>query len=174
LAIGTIEPRKNFPMLVRAFDGVAAHHPDLVLVVAGAPGWGADEFDAALTAAAHRGRVHTPGYVSAGDRRDLLAGASVLAYPSRYEGFGFPPLEAMAAGVPVVATRAGAVPEVVGGAARLVASEDTDAFADALHTVLTDDAARHDLVTRGNRRHDAFSWRAAASELVALYESMRS
>ena len=112
--------------------------------------------------------------MSADDRRSLLAGASALAYPSLYEGFGFPPLEAMAAGVPVVATRAGAIPEVVGGAARLVASDDTDAFADALHTVLTDDAARHDLVSRGNRRHDAFSWRAAASGLLALYEATRS
>jgi glycosyltransferase involved in cell wall biosynthesis len=174
LAIGTIEPRKNFPMLVRAFDAVAARHLEVELVIAGAPGWGADEFDAALGEAAHRGRVHTPGYVSAEDRRDLLAGASVLAYPSRYEGFGFPPLEAMAAGVPVVATRAGAIPEVVGGAALLVSSDDTDAFADALDTVLSDDAARHDLVTRGDRRHDVFSWRAAASGLLALYEAARS
>jgi glycosyltransferase involved in cell wall biosynthesis len=174
LAIGTIEPRKNFPMLVRAFDAVAADDPELVLVIAGAPGWGAEELDAARTAAAHRARVHTAGYVSAADRRDLLAGATVLAYPSRYEGFGFPPLEAMAAGVPVVATRAGAIPEVVGGAARLVAPDDTEGFADALHTVLTDDAARHDLVTRGNRRHDAFSWRAAATGLLALYGATQS
>jgi glycosyltransferase involved in cell wall biosynthesis len=174
LAIGTIEPRKNFPMLVRAFDAVAADDPELVLVIAGARGWGADDFDDALTAARHRARVRTPGYVSAEDRRDLLAGASVLAYPSRYEGFGFPPLEAMAAGVPVVATRAGAIPEVVGGAAHLVASDDTDAFAGALHTVLTDDAVRHDLVHRGNGRHDAFSWSTAAAGLVALYEAARS
>src|SRR5262249_45017028 len=157
----------------RAFDAVASRHPELVLVIAGARGWGADEFDAALATSAHRERVHTPGYVSVDDRRDLLAGASVLAYPSRYEGFGFPPLEAMAAGVPVVATRAGAVPEVVGGAARLVASDDADAFADALHAVLTEDAVRHDLVTRGNGRHDAFSWQAAAAGLVALYEAAR-
>lgn len=174
LAIGTIEPRKNFPMLVRAFDAIASDDPELALVIAGTRGWGADEFDTALAAARHRGRVHAPGYVSADDRRDLLAGASVLAYPSRYEGFGFPPLEAMAAGVPVVATRAGAVPEVVGGAARLVASDDADAFADAVHTVLTDDGVRHDLVTRGNLRHDAFSWRSAAAELLALYEATQS
>jgi glycosyltransferase involved in cell wall biosynthesis len=174
LAIGTIEPRKNFPMLVRAFDAVASRDPELVLVIVGARGWGAEEFDAALATIEHRGRVRTPGYVSVDDRRDLLAGAAALAYPSRYEGFGFPPLEAMAAGVPVVATRAGAVPEVVGGAARLVASDDTEAFADALHTVLTDDAVRHDLVMRGSRRHEAFSWRAAATELLALYEAARS
>ena len=105
LAMGTIEPRKNLPMLVRAFDAAAEDDPELALVVAGAAGWGVDAFDESLARAHHRGRVRRLGYVSDGQRRDLLAGAAVLAYPSRYEGFGFPPLEAMAAGVPVVAAR---------------------------------------------------------------------
>jgi len=172
LAIGTIEPRKNYPTLVRAFDAVAARDPDVVLVVAGGRGWGADEFDAAVTAAVHRDRVRTLGYVSAADRRDLLAGAAALAYPSHYEGFGFPPLEAMTAGVPVVAANAGAIPEIVGDAARLVDADDTDALADALHTVLTDDVSRTQLVARGAARRDAFSWSRAADELVALYRTM--
>jgi glycosyltransferase involved in cell wall biosynthesis len=172
LALGTIEPRKNYPTLVRAFDAVAARDPDVVLVVAGARAWGADEFDAAVAAAVHRDRVRTLGYVSAEHRRDLLAGSAVLAYPSHYEGFGFPPLEAMTAGVPVVAANAGAIPEVVGDAARLVENDDAEALADALHTVLTDDRARADLVGRGAARHDAFSWVKAADELVALYQAM--
>jgi glycosyltransferase involved in cell wall biosynthesis len=172
LAIGTIEPRKNFPGLVRAFDTLAAHDPDVVLVVAGGRGWGADAFDAAVAAAHHRDRVRAPGYVSAEDRRDLLAGASVLAYPSHYEGFGIPPLEAMAVGVPVVATRAGAVPEVVGDAAWLVEVDDVDALASALHCVQTDEAVRSDLVARGHARHEAFSWASAVDQLVELYQTM--
>ena len=109
--------------------------PTLALVIAGTPGWGADAFDRGSRAGAARATAsHELGYVADAVRRDLLAGAAVLAYPSRYEGFGFPPLEAMAAGVPVVASRAGALPEVVGDAALLVDPDDVDALAAALHT----------------------------------------
>jgi glycosyltransferase involved in cell wall biosynthesis len=173
LAIGTIEPRKNFPGLVRAFDAVAADDPEVVLVIAGNPGWGGEALDAALAGARHADRVRVPGYVSAADRRDLLAGASVLAYPSHYEGFGIPPLEAMAVGVPVVATDAGAVPEVVGDAALIVDADD-DALAGALQRVLADDALRADLVARGHRRHRAFTWTKAVDELLDVYAAMRA
>jgi glycosyltransferase involved in cell wall biosynthesis len=174
LAVGTIEPRKNYPVLVRAFDALAGDDPDVWLVVAGARGWGSSDFDAALTAARHRDRVRTLGYVSADDRADLLAGASALAFPSHYEGFGFPPLEAMAADVPVVASRAGAVPEVVGDAALLVDPDDPDALADALRSVLTDDTTRRGLVAQGRARHRTFSWRQTVDELLDLYGAMRS
>ncbi len=106
LALGTVEPRKNLPTLVQAFDLVAAESPGLHLVVAGPDGWGRENFVAAVTAARHRDRIRRLDYVSEADRRDLVAGAAVFAYPSLYEGFGHPPLEAMAAGVPVVAGRA--------------------------------------------------------------------
>jgi glycosyltransferase involved in cell wall biosynthesis len=174
LAVGTIEPRKNLPTLVRAFDALAADDPEVMLVVAGQRGWGADAFDAAVAAAHHRDRIRAPGYVSADDRRDLLAGASVLAYPSHYEGFGFPPLEAMAAGVPVVTTHAGAVAEVVGDAALLVDADDVDALAGALATVLTDAGVRRVLVERGRERHRAFSWEQTVDQLLDLYEAVRA
>lgn len=174
LALGTIEPRKNLPVLVRAFDALAADDPDVRLVVAGTRGWGSDDFDAALTAARHRDRVRTLGYVSAEDRADLLAGSAALAFPSHYEGFGFPPLEAMATGVPVVAARAGAIPEVVGDAALLVEPDDADALAGALHAVLSDDAVREDLVPRGRERHEAFSWLRMVDELLELYQAARA
>jgi glycosyltransferase involved in cell wall biosynthesis len=169
LAIGTVEPRKNLPDLVRAFDAVAADDPDVALVIAGVAGWGASEFAEAVDRARHSGRIRTLGYVSAATRADLLAGASVLAYPSRYEGFGFPPLEAMAAAVPVVATRAGAIPEVVGDAALLVELDDPDALAGALRTLLTDDERRRGLIERGRTRIEMFSWSRAAAELAAFY-----
>jgi glycosyltransferase involved in cell wall biosynthesis len=143
-------------------------------MVAGGRGWGGDAFDAALASAHHADRVRTPGYVSADDRRDLLAGASVLAFPSHYEGFGFPPLEAMAAGVPVVTTPAGAVPEVVGDAALIVEMDDVDALAEGLQRVLDDDELRRDLIARGRARYRTFSWTQAVDQLVALYEKVRA
>ncbi len=110
IAIGTIEPRKNLPSLVRAFDAVAADDDQLRLVVVGADGWGVDAYDAAVAAAAHRDRIVRLGYVSEQERADLLAGAAVLAYPSLDEGFGHPPFEAMRAGIPVVTTSAARCP----------------------------------------------------------------
>ena len=120
LALGTIEPRKNLPTLVRAFDAVAERDPELHLVIAGPDGWGVEAFDAACAARSPR-RARPP----AGLRRRRATAATsspvrrVLAYPSIYEGFGHPPLEAMGAGVPVVASSGGALPEVLGDAALL-------------------------------------------------------
>ena len=107
LAVGTIEPRKDYPLLVRSFDAVAADQPDVALVVVGSDGWGAGAFADAVAASPARARIVRPGYLDDADLATALRGAAVLAYPSRYEGFGFPPLQAMATGVPVVATAAG-------------------------------------------------------------------
>lgn len=170
LAVGTIEPRKDLPGLVAAFDAVAAGHPGLHLVLAGAPGWGADAVDAAVARAAHRDRIRLLGYVDQATRAALLRGAAVLAYPSRYEGFGLVPLEAMAAGVPVVATRVGAIPEVVGEAAELVEGGDGDALAGALDRVLSDDARRAALVAAGHVRRARFRWATAVEQVADLYE----
>jgi glycosyltransferase involved in cell wall biosynthesis len=167
LALGRAEPRKDFPGLVRAFDQVAAGHPDLQLWLAGPAGWGEDELKAAIDAARHRDRIRRLGWVE--DRLALLAGAEVFAYPSRYEGFGLPPLEAMAAGVPVVATAAGAVPEVVGDAAVLVPAGDVDALAGALARVVGDAALAGRLRRAGQERVGRYRGEAAAAGLVALY-----
>ena len=136
LAIGTAEPRKDLPALVRAFDHIAADHDDLSLVLAGPPGWGEDALAAAVASSPSRDRVIRTGWLDAPVLAALLRRAALLAYPSVYEGFGFPPLQAMAAGVPVVATRAGSLPEVLGDAAVLVEVGDADALAGALDRVL--------------------------------------
>ena len=169
LAVGTIEPRKDYPGLVRAFDAVTDAQGDVALVIAGGEAWGATEFRAALDAARCRHKVRTLGYTSDGELAGWLAGAEVLVFPSLYEGFGFPPLEAMAAGVPVVATTAGSVPEVVGDAALLVAPRDVDALAGALVTVLGDAEARAALIARGRERVGRFTWEACAEGMVSLY-----
>jgi len=174
LAIGTIEPRKNFPYLVRAFGFLASAHPDLRLVIAGRDGPGRPAVDETISClpGAVRDRVVLAGHVDDAGRRALLDAASVLAYPSIYEGFGFPLLEAWSAGVPVVAARAGSIPEVAGDAALLVDSGDALVLAGAINRVLTDHATRTDLVARGRDRLLRFSWSQTARALAACYQQL--
>jgi glycosyltransferase involved in cell wall biosynthesis len=172
LAIGTIEPRKDLPRLVDAFDAVAEEYPDVKLVVAGPDGWGADAFRAAYRRAKHRDRVVRLGFVSEDDRNALLRGATLFAYPSLYEGFGLPPLEAMSAGTPVVTTSSGGIPEVVDDAAIVVPPGDTDALAGGLARVLDDPELVDQLRARGFANIARFSWDRTADELAALYRRL--
>src|SRR5271165_4505906 len=145
-AVGTAEPRKDLPGLVAAFDRLAGDRPGLVLVLAGPTGWIDDQ-----------------------TRTALLARADVLAYPSVYEGFGFPPLEAMALGTPVVASTAGALPEVLGDAAVLVPPGDPDGLAAALARVLDDPDLAAALAARGSERAAGYTWDACAEGVTDLY-----
>ncbi|HEV2767979.1 MAG TPA: glycosyltransferase family 1 protein [Acidimicrobiales bacterium] len=169
LALGTVEPRKDLPLLVQAFDAVAGSRPDVRLVLAGPDGWGADALRRAMAESRHGDRIVRLGWVDDESRAGLLRGAAVVAYPSRYEGFGFPPLEAMAAGVPVVATTAGALPEVLGDAATLVPVGDLDALAQALAALLDDAGVRRQRVAAGRRRVGAYRWEHTAGAMVDLY-----
>lgn len=172
LALGTIEPRKDLPTLVRAFDLVADTDADVRLVLAGPDGWGADALTATIHRARHRSRIHRLGFVSDDDRAALLRGAAAFAYPSVYEGFGLPPLEAMSAGVPVVTTRAGGLAEVVEDAALVATPGDAEELAEALTKVLSDESLADDLRRRGATNIERFSWDRTASELVDLYRQI--
>jgi glycosyltransferase involved in cell wall biosynthesis len=176
LAIGTLEPRKNYPHLIGAFAELAARHDDVRLVIAGHDGPARADVDRALARLTNiaRDRVVLAGGVTDAGRRGLLDRASVLAYPSIYEGFGFPLLEAMQAGVPVVAARAGSIPEIAGDAARLVEPTDEPAIAANLERVLTDDATRAELLARGRDRVRAFSWDDTARGLASCYRALAS
>jgi glycosyltransferase involved in cell wall biosynthesis len=171
LAIGTAEPRKDLPGLVRSFAAVADRLDDVALVLAGPPGWGERALDEAVAASPVRTRIVRTGWVAPAELAVLLARAGVLAYPSLYEGFGFPPLQAMRAGVPVVATRAGSLPEVLGDGALLVDSGDQQALAAALLTCLSDDDERRRLVDAGSVWSARYSWERCGEGLESLYRA---
>lgn len=172
LVLGTVEPRKDHATVLRAFDALAAMEPELLLVVAGADGWGSAAYDAAIAACqpTTRPRIIRERDVSDARRDTLVAGATMLLYPSVYEGFGFPPLEAMAAGVPVVSSSAGSLPEVLGDGASFVAVGDVDALTSAMISVHSDDVLRSSLIQRGRARAASFTWERCAHEMVGLYK----
>ena len=169
LAVGTAEPRKDLPGLVRAFGEVAGRHRDVALVLAGPPGWGEEALTSAVAASPARARIVRTGWVEPPELAALLARATVLAYPSLYEGFGFPPLQAMRAGVPVVASRAGSLPEVLGDGALMVDAGDHGALVDALDAVMADEALRARLVAAGTAWSAGFSWERCGAGLEELY-----
>jgi glycosyltransferase involved in cell wall biosynthesis len=169
LAIGTEERRKDLPTLVAAFAELTAERPALRLVLAGARGDQSPAVDAAVAAldAGVRDRVHRLGPVDAGTKAWLLRHASVLAYPSLDEGFGFPILEAHAAGTPVVASDVGSIGEVAGEGAVLVA--ERSGFAGALAGVIDGTISRLALISAGHENAARFSWDSTVDGLVALY-----
>jgi glycosyltransferase involved in cell wall biosynthesis len=169
LAVGTAEPRKDLPGLVRAFGEVAASQHDVSLVLAGPEGWGEDALAETVAASPARARIVRTGWLDDADLAALLARATVLAFPSLYEGFGFPPLQAMRAGVPVVATRAGSLPEVLGDGALLVEPRDADGLAGALERCLADESVRRGLVAAGTAWVSRFSWASCGDGLEQLY-----
>ena len=129
----------------------------------------ANAFQAVVNSSPARARIVRTGYLDDATLGDVLRGAAVLAYPSLYEGFGFPPVQAMAEGVPVVSTRVGAIPEVVGDGAALVEPGDPEALAAALDAALAGGDELTAQVDRGRRRAEAFTWSACAAGLVGLY-----
>ena len=174
LSIGTLERRKNVARLVRAFGMLAPIHPTLRLVLAGADGDDRGAIDDAIDELPNgvNVRVVRTGRIDIGAKRWLLDNARALAYASLDEGFGFPLLEAMQHGLPVVASTSGSIPEVAGDAALLVDADDTEALAGALETVVTDESARTALIARGLIRLDAFCWADTARSLVGLYHRL--
>ena len=164
-----IEPRKNIPRLIEAFAQVRRAYPALRLVVAG--GAGADEPVVRAAVARHdlAAAVDFPGVLPERLLQASYRDALALAYPSLYEGFGLPLLEAMSVGTPVIAAQVSSLPEVAGDAALLVDPFDVDALAGALEQVAGDEALRADLAARGYRRVRRFSWERAAQETLAVY-----
>ena len=173
LDVGTVEPRKNLPFLVDFWEKLAPDGFDLV--VAGAPGWRCEPIFARFAEAERRlpGRFRYVRYVPDGMLDALYTAASLFAIPSHYEGFGFPPLEAMACGAPVLSSDGGSLPEVLGGAAEVVRGFDADEWAAAALRLLREDpAARAARAAAGRARAASYTWERCARETLAVYRSL--
>jgi glycosyltransferase involved in cell wall biosynthesis len=169
LYVGTLQPRKNLARLVAAYTRLWAAGPvDFDLVLAGGTGWGGDDLRPATHPAADH--FHLPGYVPDADLPALLAGAAFFCYPSLYEGFGLPVLEAQSLGVPVMSSYSSSLPEVAGDAAILVDPTDVDAIAHAMLRLSQDDDLRQRLIAAGHANVQRFSWEKAAAETLAVLQ----
>lgn len=171
LFFGTIEKRKNVGALLDAYAAVLSRRPDAPpLVLAGGAGAGAAEWLARLESPPLAGRVRYLGYVSEQERRDLFERAAVFVLPSIEEGFGMTVVEAMSAGVPVVVSDRGALPEVVGDAGVLVDPDDRDALSGAMERMLSDEGFRASAGAKGVQRARHFRWQATAEAVLAAFE----
>jgi glycosyltransferase involved in cell wall biosynthesis len=170
LTVCVIEPRKNHAGFLRAFERLSQDDPELYWVVVGSRGWLYEAFFAQLGDSPARARVILPGYIEDTDLPAVYGGALAFVFPSLYEGFGLPPLEAMACGTPVVSSNASSLPEVCGDAARYFDPHDEAQMLDALRPVLADGGMRRDMRARGLAQAAKFSWERAAEETWALYQ----
>jgi alpha-1,3-rhamnosyl/mannosyltransferase len=170
LCVGTLEPRKNLELALRAHARLPLSlQQDLPLAIVGMKGWRTSSLERALAPRVEAGAVRPLGYVDDADLPCLYAGALALVYPSIYEGFGLPPLEAMACGTPVIVSNRSSIPEVVDGAGILIEPEDEAAITEALMRLRDDSSWRADLVARGLARASEFSWERSALETLAVY-----
>lgn len=172
LALGMLESRKNLPRLLEAFAMLRRAEPGLThqLVLAGHQGWGAGDVFATIRRLGLQSEVNWLDFVAAEDLPALLSAADLLVHPSLYEGFGLPPLEAMACGTPVVAANSTSLPEVVGDAGLLADPFRPETFAMAMRRVLTDEGLRAELKRRGPEQARRFSWERTARLTLAAYQ----
>jgi glycosyltransferase involved in cell wall biosynthesis len=173
ISVGAVSQRKNLSVVLRA---LAQLDPNLLgpvaLLAAGPRGKGADAIAAEVDRLGLHDRVRFAGFVPDAELPVLVGASLALVHPSRDEGFGITPIEAMAAGVPAVASAVGSVPEVAGDAAVLVGPDDVDGWAAALTALATDDDHRRSLVARGDRHQARFTWRAAAEATLAVHDEV--
>ena len=170
LYVGKLEPRKNLPVLIEAFASIAQQFPDYQLVLAGNPGW---DYQAIYETAARVSlgkRIQFTGFVSEADLPALYAGADLFVYPPSYEGFGFPVLEAMACGTPVITSNVSSLPEVAGDAGLLVDPLDIAELTEAMRKVLSDSELRQRMREKGLERARQFTWEETARRTLRVYE----
>jgi len=168
LAMGTLEPRKNWERVLRAFESAAPSLPDTSLVFAGTPGWLHEPLMRGLETSPVRGRIRLLTGVDDAALAGLYRNALALVYPSLWEGFGFPVAEAMSLGCPVITSGRSALPETAGGAALLVDPEDVSEIAAAMIRLARERSLREDLAARGRERAGSLTWKKAARETLEV------
>lgn len=169
LYTGTLEPRKNLVRSIKAWSRNANALGFPALVITGRDGWKTGPIEQAIAHAPHRARIHRTGFVAPEDLPVLYSAAEALIWPSLFEGFGLPVLEAMACGTPVITSNTGSLPEVAGDAAYLVDPRDTEAIAEALLRIAEDPATRANLRERGLQRAACFTWKSTAQQTLQSY-----
>lgn len=181
LYLGNIEPRKNISGLITAFNELRAKDAsdrrkflNLKLVLAGASGWKNRKIYMAWQNLPYKNDIKFLGYISQKEKEILYKIATVFVYPSFYEGFGFPPLEAMTLGLPVICSNVSSLPEVVGDAALAINPFKSEEIKDALEIILTNEKIRERLITKGYERAKLFFWDKAMSEYLKLFNSLSS
>jgi glycosyltransferase involved in cell wall biosynthesis len=173
LFVSTVEPRKNLPTLLRAFKLLRDNYKsDAVLAVAGNRGWLFEQVDQVVAELNLGEHVRFLGGVPNEELVYLYNAAKLFVFPSFYEGFGLPPLEAMACGTPVIVSNVSSLPEVIGDAGMLVAPEDVEGLTVAMWRVLGDENLRREMREKGLKRAQTFSWQRAARETLAVYRKV--
>jgi glycosyltransferase involved in cell wall biosynthesis len=170
LYVGTLEPRKNIPRLVEAFHSLKKGEVEHKLVVAGKLGWLYKDIFTTVTKLNLENEVIFTGYIPQKELPILMGGAEVFAYPSLYEGFGLPPLEAMACGTPVIASNTSSLPEVIGDAGILVDPYNSKEIAQAMYRLISDEGLRQQMHQRGLNRAKMFSWEKTAQQTLKVFE----
>ncbi|MCY3836367.1 MAG: glycosyltransferase family 1 protein [Anaerolineaceae bacterium] len=172
LAVGTLQPRKNYPRLIEAVSRLRAKGSELELVIVGGPGWLGEEIYETRERLGMQAAVHLRGYVAEEELPALYRRARIFAYPSLYEGFGFPLLEAMACGTPTLTAAVSSLPEIAQDAAFYIDPYDVEAIEEGLRRLHEDEALRQELIAKGYERVQQFSWQKAAKTLLKVYDRM--
>lgn len=173
LNVGTLEPRKNLDGLLRAFAAARKQGLEHTLVIAGAKGWGDSRLAQLVADLKLEASVMFTGFIADDDLPHLYAGADFFVYPSLYEGFGLPPLEAMACGVPIITSNVSSLPEVAGDAALLVDPHSETELANAILRLAGNSEIRHALRAKGLARAAEFSWERTVAETLAVYGQVK-
>lgn len=173
LFVGTFEPRKNINLLLKAYlQYIKSTSKALPLVLVGTVGWGEEHFDKELQSALKLSCVKRLGYLSDSELKLVYAGAKMFVFPSFYEGFGLPPLEAMASGTAVIVSNVSSMPEVVEDAGVLIDANSSQALLEAIITIDTDDVYREKLETKGLEQAKKFNWDSATKKLYELFKKV--